>query len=49
MHLEDGPRALINNTKVAEGDDVDGAKVVSITDDTVVLRKQNAEIKLRLK
>ena len=49
MHLEDGPRAIINNMRVVEGDDVDGAKVVSITDDTVVLKKQDSEIKLRLK
>ena len=49
MHLEDGPRAIINNMKVSKGDDIDGAKVVSITDETVVLKKQDSEIKLHLK
>ena len=49
MHLEDGPRAIINNMRVSKGDDIDGAKVVSITDETVVLKKQDSEIKLRLK
>lgn len=49
MHLEDGPRAIINNTRVAKGEDVDGAEVISITDDTVVLKKQGSEIKLRLR
>ena len=49
MHLEDGPRAIINNMRVSKGDDIDGAKVVSITDEAVVLKKQDSEIKLRLK
>ncbi len=49
MHLENGPLAIINNMRIAEGDDVNGAKVVSITDDAVLLRRQGSEITLRLK
>ena len=49
MYPAEGPRAIINNMRVAEGDDIDGAKVISINDDTVLLKKQDAEIKLRLK
>ena len=49
MYPVEGPRAIINNMRVAEGDDIDGAKVISINDDTVLLKKQDAEIKLRLK
>ncbi|MFA5143119.1 MAG: hypothetical protein WC522_02960 [Candidatus Omnitrophota bacterium] len=49
MHLEDGPRAIINNLRVAEGDYVNDAVVTSITDDSVVLKRRNSEITLHLK
>ena len=49
MHLEDGPRAIINNSMVAAGDTVGEAMIVSITDNSVVLKKGNSEIVLNLK
>ena len=48
MHLEDGPRAIINNARVAEGAKIGGATVASITDDSVVLKKDGSEITLHL-
>ena len=49
MHLEDGPRAIINNTTVAEGDRIEGALVVSIADNQVILTRKNMDIVLHLK
>ena len=49
MHLEDGPRAIINNITVVEGDKIEGALVTSIDEDSVVLTRKNADITLRLK
>ncbi|MDD5436960.1 MAG: hypothetical protein PHX20_05395 [Candidatus Omnitrophica bacterium] len=49
MHLEDGPVAIINNSRVAEGDYVNDAVVASITDNTVVLKRRDSEITLHLK
>jgi hypothetical protein len=49
MDLEDGPRATINNATLSEGDNVGGAKVVKINNDSVVLKKRDAEIVLHLK
>ena len=49
MHLEDGPRAIVNGSTVIEGDVVDGAVVTKITDSSVSLKKRNSEIVLYLK
>lgn len=49
MHLEDGPRAIINGSTVVEGDVVGSAVVTRIEDNSVVLKKQNSEIVLHLK
>ena len=49
MHLEDGPRAIINNSSVMTGGYVNGAMVVAINENSVILKKGNAEITLRLK
>ena len=48
MHLENGLRAIINNLTVVEGDEVNGATVTSITEDSVLLKKGSSEITLRL-
>ena len=49
MHLEVGPRAIINNLMVAEGDRVEDATIITITDDSVLLQKRDSEITLHLK
>ena len=48
MHPKSGPRALINNMTVAEGESVEGATVAAISDDRVILKWKNSEITLRL-
>ncbi len=48
MHPKSGPRALINNMTVSEGEFVEGAKVVAISDDRVILKRKDSEITLRL-
>lgn len=49
MYLEDGPRALINNSIVEKGDTIGGAKVISINKKSVILESENNEITLNLK
>ena len=49
MHLETGPRAIINNAIVSEGDMVNGAIVRSINKKSVILTYNNVEITLNLK
>lgn len=49
MYLEAGPRAIINDTMVEEGDEVSGAKVVRINRRNVVLAFNNTEINIDLK
>lgn len=49
MYLDGGPRAIINGSMVEAGDMVSGAKVTSITRDTVVLSYNSGEITLKLK
>lgn len=48
MHPISGPRALINNMTVAEGEFVEDARVVAISDDRVTLDRKGSEITLRL-
>ena len=49
MHLEDGPRAIINNLTVAEGDYVADATVMKINNNRVMLKRRDSEITLHLK
>ena len=49
MYLEDGPRAIINNSIVGVGDSVSSASVARITRSSVVLESDSAEITLNLK
>lgn len=49
MYREEGPRAIINNVIVEEGDLVSGAKVTKITQKSVVLEFSDVEITLNLK
>lgn len=49
MHLEGGPKAIINNSTVVEGDDVDGAVVTKITNNSVTLKRKNSELTVYLK
>lgn len=49
MYLEEGPRAIINNSIVSEGDIVSGARVKNISKKSVTLESRDAEIKLILK
>ena len=49
MHLEDGPRAIINNLTVVEGDYVGDAAVMKINNNSVVLKRGDSEITLHLK
>lgn len=48
MYLEDGPRALINNTMVTVGSLIGGARVVDIQKDAVVLDVDGSENVLKL-
>jgi hypothetical protein len=41
-------KAIINNLKLSQGDNINGTTVASITEDSVTLRKDNVEIVLRL-
>lgn len=49
MYLETGPRAIINNNIVQEGDMIGGATIVLINKNSVILRYNNVEITLNLK
>ena len=49
MYLEIGPRAIINDAIVEEGDTVKGARVTKINKKSVVLEYNNVEITLNLK
>ncbi|MDD5428844.1 MAG: hypothetical protein PHI58_06410 [Candidatus Omnitrophica bacterium] len=49
VNLEDGPRAIINNSILAEGDRISDAVVVKISDDSAVLKRGDSEITLHLK
>lgn len=49
MYLEIGPRAIINDSIVEEGDTVKGARVTRINRKSVVLEYDNVEITLNLK
>jgi hypothetical protein len=49
MNLEDGPRAIINNTTLMEGENIRGAKVVKISTNEVVLKRRDSKIVLHLK
>jgi len=49
MYLTDNPKAIINNCIVGEGETVDGATVVTINRNNVVLNFNDTEITLKLK
>ena len=49
MYLTDNPKAIINNCIVSEGETVDGATVVKINKNNVVLNFNDTEITLKLK
>ena len=49
MYLDSGPRAIINNAIVGEGDMVSGATVTTINKKSVILTYNNVEITLNLK
>lgn len=49
MYLEDGPRAIINNSIVEVGNTVAGATVTKINKKSVVLESNGVEITLKLK
>ncbi|MCM8761506.1 MAG: hypothetical protein NC938_01080 [Candidatus Omnitrophica bacterium] len=49
MYLEEGPRALVNNSIVQVGDVISGAKVTKINKNSVVLIYSDIEITLNLK
>lgn len=49
MYLETGPRAIINDSVVEEGDTINGAKVTSIKRQSVTLDDKGKEIDLRLR
>lgn len=49
MYIEEGPRAIINNSIVDVGDLVSGAKVTKINPKNVVLEYNDVEITLNLK
>lgn len=49
MHLDGGSQAIVNNITVMEGDTIDGATVKKITDNSVVLKRNDAETILHLK
>jgi type II secretory pathway component PulC len=46
MFLVDGPRAIINDIMVGEGETVGGAKVAKIKKDKVVLEYKESEVYL---
>ena len=49
MYLDEGPRAIINNSIVTEGDNIDGAVVRKINRKSVVLSSGGSEFTLNLK
>lgn len=49
MYLNDGPQAVINGYRVDEGDMINGAKVVRINKNNVVLNFDDLEVTLNLK
>ncbi len=46
FHSADSPKAVINNTIVGIGDEVNGAKVIKITETEVILTRDGKKIKL---
>jgi len=48
MYLVDGPRAIINNIIVGEGETVNGAKVEKIKKDSVLLKYNDSEVALNI-
>ena len=48
MYLEEGPQAIINGAVVKEGDVVNGAAVMKINRNNVLMKFKDAEIVLRL-
>jgi hypothetical protein len=48
MYLVDGPRAIINDIIVGEGESVGGAKVQKIKKDQVVLEYDDSEVELSI-
>ncbi|MCX5680198.1 MAG: hypothetical protein NTZ95_06060 [Candidatus Omnitrophica bacterium] len=48
MYLVDGPRAIINDIIVGEGEMVSGAKVEKIKKDSVILNYKNSEVALNI-
>ena len=49
MQLVDGPRAIINDIVVGEGETVNGAKVEKIKKDSVLLNYNDSEVTLNIK
>ena len=49
MFLENGPKAIINNVVVEEGDVISGALVAEIHSQNVLLKFDDSEITLKLK
>lgn len=48
MYLVDGPRAIINDIIVGEGETVNGAKVEKIGKDNVLLKYKDSEVDLNI-
>lgn len=48
MHLVDGPRAIINDVVVGEGETINGAKVEKIKKDGVLLKYNDSEVVLNI-
>ncbi len=48
MKLASGPIAFINNQRVKVGDEIEGATVVSISDNSAVIRYQGQNLSLRI-
>jgi hypothetical protein len=48
MYLVDGPRAIINDIIVGEGETVGGAKVSKIKKDQVILDYNDSEVELNI-
>ncbi len=49
MHLDNGLKAIINDSTVSEGDELDGAIVVKINEDNAILKDGDSQTTLRLK
>lgn len=48
MHLEDGPKAIINGYIVDKGDKINGATVMDINEDSVLVSLDDSKVKLKL-